>query len=713
MFTVSIIIPVFNTEEFIDRCLTSVTEQTYKHLEIILINDGSDTSCKQRLEDWVKKDGRLKLYHLKTRHGVGYARNFGLKQATGTYIYFLDSDDYIAPNTIQLLIENIGHLDIISGKKQQTHLDPNLIEQELNIQYFNENKFALLNNSSVLNRLIKRSLIERHQLKFIESVERYSDLTFMIPAFLNTTVVAYIENALYFKRRRVNPQKNPALMQTGMDDRINDFYKIYYYIKEHFEHETRAIAFIEYRFIRIYKQAVVRYFRKNENVNSIFHLLVDLAKTISRGSLNRTSFLIRRELRCLKKDDLRAFKRLNLWHHRLRKLKHAVKNRRRLYIQFYRTFFLRLPIDERTVIFESFLGKSYSDSPKYIYEKMLEQDLNYKYVWSVDERKDIPGDPIQVKRFSLRYFYYMAIAKYWVSNARLPRFLYKRDEHIYLQTWHGTPLKRLAADMEEVHMPGTNTEKYKRNFIREARRWDYLISPNTYSTEIFKRAFHFENTMLAYGYPRNDILYEKNNDKAINGLKKTLNLPENKKIILYAPTWRDDEFYEVGKYKFSLKLNLDKLQSQLGDDYIILLRMHYLIASKLDISAYDHFVYDFSHYDDIAELYLVSDILITDYSSVFFDFANLRRPILFYTYDLEKYRDTLRGFYIDIEKDVPGPLLMTTDEVIDAILNIDEINEQYREKYDEFYQKFCHLDDGHAADKTVNQLFTRHVGDEL
>src|SRR5699024_6878676 len=133
---------------------------------------------------------------------------------------------------------------------------------------------------------------------------------------------------------------------------------------------------------------------------------------------------------------------------------------------------------------------------------------------------------------------------------------------------------------------------------------------------------------------------------------------------------RDDEFYSVGKYKFSLKLDLENMERALDEEYIIILRMHYLIASNLDISDYPSFVFDFSNYSDISELYLVSDILITDYSSVFFDYANLKRPILFYTYDLEKYRSQLRGFYLDMNTDLPGPLLETTDEIIDNIKNI-------------------------------------------
>ena len=187
--------------------------------------------------------------------------------------------------------------------------------------------------------------------------------------------------------------------------------------------------------------------------------------------------------------------------------------------------------------------------------------------------------------------------------------------------------------------------------------------------------------------------------------KKEIGVPLDKKVVLYAPTWRDDEFYSRGKYKFTLQLNLEKMKEELGDDYIVLLRMHYFIASQMDISEFEGFAYDFSNYDDIAELYLVSDILITDYSSVFFDYANLKRPILYYTYDLEKYRDTLRGFYIDIETEVPGPLLRSTDEVIDAIKNINDIRDRYQGRYEAFYNRFCHWDDGKATKKTIEQVF--------
>jgi len=184
-----------------------------------------------------------------------------------------------------------------------------------------------------------------------------------------------------------------------------------------------------------------------------------------------------------------------------------------------------------------------------------------------------------------------------------------------------------------------------------------------------------------------------------------IGLPTDKKVILYAPTWRDDEYYNKGEYKFSLKLDLEKMKSKFKDEYVIILRMHYLISGNIDLSGLDDFVYDLSDYSDIAEIYLISDMLITDYSSVFFDYANLEKPIIFYTYDIEKYRDDLRGFYIDFENEAPGPLVKNTEEVIDVIENIEDVNEAYKDKYSKFTDNFCSYDDGTAAKKVVKEIF--------
>ncbi|MFP7479775.1 CDP-glycerol glycerophosphotransferase family protein [Terribacillus saccharophilus] len=368
-----------------------------------------------------------------------------------------------------------------------------------------------------------------------------------------------------------------------------------------------------------------------------------------------------------------------------------------------------LPVNKKLVMFESFLGKQFSDNPRAMYEYMKEQYPDYKLIWSADRRSAKVFEEKEItyiRRFSFRWLLNMNRAGYWVTNSRLPLWIPKPSHTVYVQTWHGTPLKRLAADMDQVLMPGTNTNAYKRNFLKEAAKWDYLVSPNAYSSEIFERAFDFNKTVLETGYPRNDILYLQNNTDYINTLKQKLGLP-SKKVILYAPTWRDNQFHRKGKYKFDLELNLALMKEELGDDYVIVLRLHYLVAENIDLSSYEGFAYDFSNYEDIRELYLISDVLITDYSSVFFDYANLKRPIFFFVYDLEDYRDNLRGFYFDFENRAPGPLYKETDQIITGIKEIDKEGYTNKLEYEQFYKRFCYLEDGKATKRVVDAIFER------
>ena len=274
----------------------------------------------------------------------------------------------------------------------------------------------------------------------------------------------------------------------------------------------------------------------------------------------------------------------------------------------------------------------------------------YKYIWFVDNKKvKVEGKCKVVKRFSLRYYYYMNRSKYLVLNMRQPKNVPIRDEKIILATWHGTPLKRLGFDMEDVHSATANHKAYVK---KNSARWNYMLSDNAFSTEKFMSAFKVQRSqILESGYPANDILYYENKYEIADNLRDKLGIPKDKKTILYAPTWRDDDYTEGGHYNFKLALDLHKLRDEIGDEYVILLRMHYYIIDSIDITDLQGFAFDVSSYSDISELYLISDMVITDYSSVFFDYANLRRPVLFYTYDYEKYRDVLHGFYLDMKKE--------------------------------------------------------------
>lgn len=363
-------------------------------------------------------------------------------------------------------------------------------------------------------------------------------------------------------------------------------------------------------------------------------------------------------------------------------------------------------IDENMIFFESFFGNAYSGNPKYIYEAMLEMGLDKKYtfVWAYSgENKDIiPGNPIIVDRFQPGdYYKYLALSKYWVNNIIFPIHT-KRPGNVYLQTWHGTPLKKLGFD---ITIPGPEVQG-RQNFFNESRNWDYLLSSNTYSTKIFKRAFKYNKEVLEMGYPINDIFF-RDNGEFVGNLKSKLGIDEQKKVILYAPTWKDDEKNESWQHYFNLEIDLERLYEEFSDEYVIILKMHHLVSENLQIDEkMKGFAIDLSDYDDIQELYVMSDILITDYSSVFFDYAHSKRPILFFVPDLNHYIENVRGLYLNMEKELPGPLIKDNDQLIDTIRNIDEVSQSFNERYDEFYQRFCSLCDGDSAKKIIEKIFS-------
>jgi CDP-glycerol glycerophosphotransferase len=375
----------------------------------------------------------------------------------------------------------------------------------------------------------------------------------------------------------------------------------------------------------------------------------------------------------------------------------------------YHLFILINRVDKKMILFESNLGRNYSGNPRFIYEEMIAGGLDrvYRcYFILEDATVPIPGNAKKVKRLGAFYFYLFSKAGFWVSDTRMPSYLKKRKGTVYIQTWHGTPLKKLALDLEQMTMQGEDSlEAYKKKFAKNSGTWDYLLSQNSYSTGIFRRAFAFSKEILETGYPRNDILFHKNNEEAILAIKQKLRLPADKKIILYAPTWRDDEHCGPLRYRFSSRMDYDYLKEKLALDYIVIIKAHYLVGEMMDYGKYGGFLYPFGASSDIAELYLVSDLLVTDYSSVMFDYSLLKRPMIFYTYDLEQYQDSLRGFYFDFMAEAPGPVVTTTEQLADEIIRNDFT--AYQDKYREFSVKYNHADHGDAARKVVDLILSR------
>jgi CDP-glycerol glycerophosphotransferase len=361
---------------------------------------------------------------------------------------------------------------------------------------------------------------------------------------------------------------------------------------------------------------------------------------------------------------------------------------------------MRQPLRD-AVLYDSYTGKQFSDSPRAVYEEFVRRGEPLEHLWVVrDEQVELPEGTKAVRMWGREWFEAMARCRYIVTNAHLPHWIQRREGQVIVQAWHGTPLKKIGHDIEDVQFANS---RYLENVAQESLAWNFLVSPNRFSTPILKRAFAFEGELLEAGYPRNDLLYSPDAERIAREVKERIGIAPDKKVVLYAPTWRDDQFYGPGRYKLDLRLDLAKAREALGDDWALMVRRHPNVVDTVP-GAGEGFVWDVSEYPEIAELFLASDALITDYSSLMFDYANTGRPMLFFTYDLEHYRDQLRGFYFDFEQEAPGPLIATSDELIAALGDLDAVSKGYQDAYKSFQGLFCDLDDGHASARVIDRM---------
>lgn len=379
-------------------------------------------------------------------------------------------------------------------------------------------------------------------------------------------------------------------------------------------------------------------------------------------------------------------------------------------------FYSKAVLDEKKIIFSCFFGRQYSDSPKALYLQMLNDPYfkDYTFVWSfvdVQAHADIldfqDHRTVLVKNNTDAFLEHLYSAKYWVFNFKTTSTYRKRKDQVFIQCWHGTPLKKLGRDIAVAGNAATNLKDIHRSYLIESKKYDYFISPSGYATDKFISSFGLDvlgkrDIVLELGYPRNDSLVSTNPDE-ISEIKLKLGIPLDRKVLLYCPTFRDNQYTAGVGHTFELGLNLLRLKETLGDKYVILLRLHYLVANRLDFGQFTNFVYDLSKYDDVNDLYKVSDILITDYSSVFFDYAILRKPIIFYMYDFEEYQSQLRDFYLGLE-DLPGEIFYDQVSLIERLdsSNITNIDSQ---QFDAFIDKYCYLEDGNAADRVITEVF--------
>lgn len=352
-----------------------------------------------------------------------------------------------------------------------------------------------------------------------------------------------------------------------------------------------------------------------------------------------------------------------------------------------------------TMFFESFGGNTVSGSPKEIDRVVASHDPKIQRVWSVrDSSISVPEGARAVVVGSEEWLRHLATSEVLVNNNNFPHYFKKANGQRYIQTWHGTPLKRIGNDV-----PGVNLSlRYRALMQKEAEHeWDLLLAQSPWAAQRLAEAFAYEGPIFAQGYPRNDPLNDPARLESARRQVKTLyGIGEAQSVVLYAPTWRDNLKDVNGRYSRVDFLGLEATASALGDDYVILYRGH---ANSVfsDRSLPSAGVIDVSLHPDVNDLISASDMLLTDYSSIMFDYVVTGKPIAFIAPDLEQYRDETRGFYFDFESMAPGLILRDGPSAVRWIKGATKASYEHSEKYARFVEKFAPLDDGRAVQRLV------------
>ena len=363
--------------------------------------------------------------------------------------------------------------------------------------------------------------------------------------------------------------------------------------------------------------------------------------------------------------------------------------------------FRKYPIRENCIVFESLWGRRYSCNPAALYEYIDRNHPEYECVWFLnDTDTPINGRAKKVRRGSEEHAYYLATAKYFVFNNNMPRSFKKRAGQIIVQTMHGTPFKSFGLDVKEE----AETEQQRIRVVERSDLWDYLIAQGEFTKNMVWQWFRYKGTVLETGYPRTDALFTSDRIAA-DSLRKTLGLPEGKRVILYAPTWRDMD-------RFDMMLDVDEMKAALAEDYVLLVRTHHFVSEFYRVPEDGEFIFDAGKVEKIEDLFPITDILITDYSSVMFDFVLTGKTMIFFVYDLDIYTKEERGSYFRIEDEAPGALAMTTGEVIAAIKTSSAQDRTDNVRTEVFLKKYLTYEVKDSSARVFDAVFIRDIRKE-
>lgn len=673
---ISIIIPAFNVEHQIEKCLESVFNQTYQNYEIIIVNDGSTDNTLEIIKKYEKNNSNIKILDI-TNHGQGYARNLALKQATGEYILFLDADDFIEEITLQVTVDRAERdkpdLVVFDWKYYD--------EKKETFRYVNIDSFfkkRVLEGNEVLelfkikhfftvNKLYSKKFLVNNDIKYEEGYI-YEDNPFWVKVVMNAKKVSLVHSPLYNVRisetsttkTKYNTDKHYKGFIHAINEMINitkqypenEYSDLYNYImkKVNLYYRQRVPNKYKLKFINEFIEAMHNAIEPKDldmrntlmKMGFKYHIFKD--KKVLLFHVIYIMFLCKRYLKRLIRTAKKAM-RSNLI---------KLKARKEGNILIYKKNGGKI---QNTVLFMGF-DYRYTGNSRYLFEELIK--VHEEGVFFVTDDKNVE-EKYRVKPQSKEMFNKLYHSKVVIFESWIPNNFKKREDSIWIQLWHGTPLKKMLFDSEEAEITSVKAG-HKISKYNDIRKWNYLILDNPNIYQYFRTCYLLpKEKTLNTGYPRVKYLLEnKQNLELKRTLREQLGIDENKKIVVYLPTWRD---YNYGddqtKMDFAYFLDIKQLQEKLGEEYKVISKNHVFLNSNQGKEITNVSM-------ETQQLLLIADYLITDYSSVMFDAFAIDLPVILLANDYEKYSNS-RGVYEKIWEDLLPFVVYDEKQIPDKI----------------------------------------------
>ncbi|GAA1939932.1 bifunctional glycosyltransferase family 2 protein/CDP-glycerol:glycerophosphate glycerophosphotransferase [Streptomyces durmitorensis] len=709
----SVIVPVYKVQAYLHACLESVLGQSFTDLELIVVDDCSPDACGALIDECAARDTRVKAVHLKENVGLGRARNAGMEHADGDYLIFLDSDDTLTPDSLHAISDRLKETDepdvliydyartFWSGEAVRNQF-ASLLKEDGNVPFRLSDRPGLLRLLMVAwNKAYRRDFIEREGFTFPPGL--YEDTPWTYPVLMKAGSIATLDRVCvhYLQRRRGSILRTTTRRHFEIFDQYE---RVFAFLDEHPE---LSAAWRPLLFRRMVDHLSTVFTKRDRLPRESRPEFLRKARTHYRryrvpGTRPRARTRVRHGL--VRLGTHRTYR--TLWtalRLRSRARRYAATARRRAkgaVLQLHYRIQLRLPLRADRALFSSYWGRGYGCNPGALEAALREHAPHIRTAWVADpaHHHTLPTATRRLRPGTAAYWSALARSKYLVNNVNFDRRLVKRRGQIMIQTQHGTPLKLMGLDLQD--RPAAARDMDFAALMRNADKWDYVLSANRHSTLVWERVFPASFTTLEYGYPRNDI-YQRASSADVARLRESLGVPQGAIAILYAPTHRDYRHSQLRS------LDLERMLHNLGPRFVVLTRAHHSYGAPL-VSSTDRLI-DVSDHPSVESLCLASDALVTDYSSLMFDYANLDRPVVLHADDWEAY-EAARGTYFDVREFPPGAVARSEDELTDIFATGHWRGSRSAQLRAAFRDRFCVYDDGRAAERVVRHVVLGEAG---